>query len=137
MRRVPSTTPALAAKSAIVSNTLRGAFDSRSNCSIRASMISIAGSTWSVAASTSSRVTPGPASGRPSTKASSTSTRGAMKRSIGMSPAAKNMSSISGAKSGSSICDACCIAREVRPILRPLTTRPSASSRRTHSRWIA
>ena len=38
------------------------------------------------------------------------------------------MSSSSGAKSGSSICDACCIAREVRPILRPLTTRPSASS---------
>ena len=35
-------------------------------------------------------------------------------------PLAKNMSSISGAKSGSSIWLDCCIAREVRPILRPL-----------------
>ena len=48
-----------------------------------------------------------------------------MKRSNGMSlPVAKNMSSISGAKSGSVICDACCIARDVRPILRPLIAAP-------------
>ncbi len=47
------------------------------------------------------------------------------------------MSSISGAKSGSEICDACCIARDVRPILRPLITRPSACSSPTHARWIA
>src|SRR5437660_3912041 len=37
--------PALAAKSAMVSNTLRGARVSRSNCSMRASMISRAGVT--------------------------------------------------------------------------------------------
>jgi hypothetical protein len=48
--------------------------------------------------STSNSVTPGPFSGLPRMKASSTSTRGAMKRSNGMSPpCAKNMSSISGA----------------------------------------
>ena len=52
--------PALAAKSAIVSKTLRGALVSGSNCSMRASMISIAGVTKSVAASTSNSVTPGP-----------------------------------------------------------------------------
>ena len=90
--------PALAAKSAMVSKTLRGALVSRSNCSMRASMISTAGVTSSVAASTSASVTPGPLSGRPRMKASSTSTRGAMKRSTGMSPpASKNMSSSSGA----------------------------------------
>ena len=71
-------------------------------------------------------------------KASSTSMRGAMKRDTGMSPPlAKNMSSISGAKSGSSIWLDCCIAREVRPILRPLIMRPSASSSATQARWIA
>ena len=52
--------PALAAKSAIVSKTLRGALVSRSNCSMRASMISTAGVTYSVADSTSNSVTPGP-----------------------------------------------------------------------------
>jgi len=51
-----------------------------------------------VARSTSNSVMPGPFSSRPSTKASSTSMRGAMKRDIGMSPpCVKNMSSISGA----------------------------------------
>jgi len=104
---------------------------------MRASMISTAGVTNSVAARTSASVTPGPRSGRASPKASSTSTRGAMKRSRGMSPSAKNMSSSSGAKSGSSICDESCIAREVRPILRPLTTRPSASRSASQARWIA
>ena len=50
------------------------------------------------AASTSASVTPGPLSGRPRMKASSTSTRGAMKRSTGKSPpASKNMSSSRGA----------------------------------------
>jgi hypothetical protein len=43
--RPPSTMPALAAKSLMVSNTLRMALVSRSNCSMRASMISIAGVT--------------------------------------------------------------------------------------------
>src|SRR5882757_4922763 len=42
----------------------------------RASTISIAGTTYSVARSTSGRPTPGPFSGFPSTKASSISTRG-------------------------------------------------------------
>ncbi|NML18148.1 hypothetical protein HHL10_24565 [Azohydromonas sp. G-1-1-14] len=65
---------------------------------VREAMISSAGHTYSVAASTSNSVTPGPASGLPSTKADSTSTRGAMKRSMGMSPpCSKNRSSISGA----------------------------------------
>ncbi len=52
-------------------------------------------------------------------------------------PWAKNMSSINGAKSGSVIWLACCIAREVSPILRPLTTRPSEHSSATQARWIA
>ena len=130
--------PALAAKSAMVSNTLRGAFVSRSNCSMRASMISMAGVTYSVAPSTSNMVMPGPFSGLPRMKASSTSTRGAMKRLIGMSvPCSKNMLSSSGAKSGSVICEEICMAREVRPILRPFTTWPSASLRFTQARWIA
>ena len=61
---------------------------------MRASMISMAGTTYSVAASTSKMLTSGPCSRLPSTKASSTSTRGAMKRAIGMSPPSwKNMSS--------------------------------------------
>ena len=57
--------PALAAKSLMVSNTLRIAFVSRSNCSMRASMISMAGATYSVAASTSSSVTSGPSAAYP------------------------------------------------------------------------
>ena len=52
-------------------------------------------------------------------------------------PVSKNMSSISGAKSGSVICEDCCIAREVSPILRPRIARPSAISSFTHSRWMA
>jgi hypothetical protein len=77
-------------------------------------------------------------SGLPRTNASSTSMRGAMKRLASMSPpCSKNMSSISGAKSGSVIWLACCIAREVRPILRPLIVWPSASSSWTQARWIA
>jgi len=40
-------------------------------------------------------------------------------------------------ESGSSIWLACCIAREVRPILRPKILRPSASSSATQARWIA
>ncbi len=128
--RPPRTMPALAAKSLMVSKTLRGAWVSRSICSLRASMISIAGLAKSEAESRSNSVTPGPLSGLPRMKANSTSMRGAMKRLTGMSPPlVKNMSSISGAKSGSSIWLDCCIAREVRPILRPLTTRASASSR--------
>jgi len=43
--RPPSTMPAFAAKSLMVSKTLRGALVSRSNCSMRASMISMAGVT--------------------------------------------------------------------------------------------
>ena len=71
-------------------------------------------------------------------KANSTSIRGAMNRLISMSPPwGKNMSSINGAKSGSEIWLACCMAREVRPILRPLMVRPSASSSWTQARWIA
>ena len=70
--------------------------------------------------------------------ASSTSMRGAMKRLIGMSPPALNsMSLISGAKSGSSIWLDCCIARDVKPILRPTMRWPSAISSFTHARWIA
>ena len=91
-----------------------------------------------MAESTSNSVTPGPFSGLPRMNASSTSMRGAMKRLASMSlPWAKNMSSISGAKSGSVIWLACCMAREVRPILRPLMVRPSASSSCTQARWIA
>jgi len=64
--------------------------------------------TYSVAESTSNSVAPGPFNGRPRMNASSTSIRGAMKRLASMSvPCAKNMSSISGAKSGSVICEAC------------------------------
>ena len=61
------------------------------------------------------------------TKASSASTRVAMKRSVGTRPpSAKNMSSSSTPESGSSMLSALCIAFEVRPILWPLTRRPSA-----------
>ena len=57
-------------------------------------MISSAGITHSVASSTSNRVQPGPFSGLPRMNASSTSTRGTMKRWKGMSlPSSKNMSS--------------------------------------------
>jgi hypothetical protein len=77
--------PALAALSLMVSKTLRMTLLWRSNCSMRASMISMAGVTYSVAASTCSTVTSGPFKGALSTKASSTSTRGAMKRAAGMS----------------------------------------------------
>ena len=77
--------PALAAKSLMVSTTLRMTWVSRSNCSMRESMISMAGVTYSVAESTSNSVTPGPCSGLPRMNASSTSMRGAMKRLASMS----------------------------------------------------
>ena len=47
------------------------------------------------------------------------------------------MSSSSVPWSGSVICDAICIAREVRPILCPFTTLPSASFSCIQARWIA
>ena len=96
LTRLPATTmPALAALSLMVSYTLRITLVWRSNCSMRESMISMAGVTYSVASSTSSTVMRSPSSLRLSTKASSTSTRGAMKRSKGMLPGSKNMSSSS------------------------------------------
>ena len=68
------------------------------------------------------------------TKASSASTRVAMKRSVGMiPPSAKNMSSSSTPESGSLMLSALCIAFEVRPILWPLTRRPSAILMSTHA----
>ncbi len=71
-------------------------------------------------------------------KASSASTRVAMKRSVGtMPPSAKNMSSSSTPESGSSILSALCIAFEVRPILWPLTTRPADILISIHAFWIA
>jgi hypothetical protein len=61
-----------------------------------------------------------------------------MKRVMAMSPPdSKNMSSISGAWSGSVIWLACCMARLVRPILRPRTVRPSAFSSATQARCTA
>jgi hypothetical protein len=77
--------PAAAPLSETVSKILRGF------CT-RASMISIAGTTYSVARSTSTNSTPGPFSGLPRTKASSISTRGTMKRSNGiLAPSAMNI----------------------------------------------
>ena len=71
-------------------------------------------------------------------KASSASTRVAMKRSVGTSPpSSKNMSSSSTPESGSSIRSALCIAFEVSPILWPLTMRPSATLISIHAFWIA
>ncbi len=71
-------------------------------------------------------------------KASSASTRVAMKRSDGTSPpSAKNMSSSSTPESGSSMLSALCIALEVRPILWPLMTRPSASLMSIQLFWMA
>src|SRR6266700_1424840 len=67
--RPPITIPAAAPLSATVSKILRG------SCR-RASTISIAGTTYSVARSTSGKPTPGPFRGLPSTKASSILTRG-------------------------------------------------------------
>src|ERR1700687_465857 len=67
--RPPITIPAAAPLSETVSKILRG------SCS-RASTISIAGTTYSVARSTSGSPIPGPRNGLPSTKASSISTRG-------------------------------------------------------------
>ena len=67
--RPPITRPAAAPLSDTVSKILRGF------CT-RASMISIEGTTYSVARSTSVRPTPGPFSGLPSMKVSSASTRG-------------------------------------------------------------
>ena len=116
------TMPALAALSLMVSNTLRMTLVWRSNCSMRASMISMAGVTKSVAASTSSTLTSAPFSGDLSTKASSTSTRDAMKRLAGISStlpavAVNRMLSSRVPKSGSSIWLESCMARLVRPIL--------------------
>ena len=67
--RPPMTMPAAAPLSATVSKILRG-------LTMRASTISIAGITYSVARSTSVSPTPGPFRGFPRMKASSTSTRG-------------------------------------------------------------
>jgi hypothetical protein len=120
--------PALAALSAMVSKIFRVALVSGSIRSTRVSRISNAGTTKSVAFSTSNRVQPGPARRCFIMNASSASTRAAMKRSDGTGPpSAKNMSSSSTPESGSSILSALCIAFEVRPILWPFTTRPSAS----------
>ena len=70
--------------------------------------------------------------------ASSTSTRGTMKRSKGMSlPSSKNMSSSSAPKSGSVMLDDTCMAREVRPILCPTSLRPSLIFCATQARWMA
>src|SRR5262249_11377283 len=85
--RPPITMPAAAPLSATVSKILRG------SCR-RASTISIAGTTYSVARSTSGRVTPGPLSGLPRMKASSISTRGLQKLACGiLAPSAIIMSS--------------------------------------------
>ena len=67
--RPPIAMPAAAPLSATVSTILRGSW-------MRASTISIAGTTYSVARRTSVRPTPGPCSLLPMMKASSTSTRG-------------------------------------------------------------
>src|SRR5580704_200485 len=67
--RPPMTIPAAAPLSDTVSKILRG------SCS-RASTISIAGTTYSVARSTSGRPIPGPRNSLPRMKASSISTRG-------------------------------------------------------------
>ncbi len=82
--------PALAALSAMVSNTLRGALVSRSNCSMRASISSSAGTTQSVAFSTSTSVAFGPFSGRARMNANSTSRRGTMKRAVSTSPPSRS-----------------------------------------------
>ena len=84
----PSTTRADDALSAIVSASV--IFQSR----IRVSMISSAGVTYSAAAITSSRVTPGPRSSRDSTNAISGSTRGSISELTRHSPPlARTMSS--------------------------------------------
>ena len=117
--------------SATVSKILRGF------CT-RASMISIAGTTYSVARSTSSSPTPGPFSGLPSTKTSSGSTRGTMKRSKGtLAPSSIIIVSCSTPKSGSSICEDCCIAFDVSPILLPMVREPLATLISFTSAWIA
>src|SRR5512132_17515 len=67
--RPPTTMPAAAPLSATVSKILRGSWS-------RASTISIAGTTYSVARRTLASPTPGPFSGVPRMKASSISTRG-------------------------------------------------------------
>jgi len=83
-------------------------------------------------------VQPGPDNRDFITKASSASTRVAMKRSVGTSPpSAKNMSSSRMPESGSSILSALCIAFEVRPILWPLTVRPCAIFMSIHAFWMA
>ena len=87
---------------------------------------------------TSNIMQPGPESRCFMTKASSASTRVAMKRSVGTRPpSAKNMSSSKMPESGSSILSALCIAFEVRPILCPLTVRPAATFISTHAFWTA
>jgi hypothetical protein len=48
-------------------------------------------------------------------------------------PASKNMSSSRSPKSGSSICEDICIAREVSPTLWPRSRSPRASFIDTHS----
>jgi len=105
---------------------------------MRVSRISSAGTTKSVAFSTSNSVQPGPARRLLMTKASSASTRVAMKRSDGTTPpSVKNMSSSRIPESGSSMLSALCIAFEVRPILWPLTVRPSAVLISIQVFWIA
>ncbi|MNG22240.1 hypothetical protein D3C84_1067010 [compost metagenome] len=81
----------------MVSKTFRVAWVCGSICWIRASMISSAGITHSVASSTSKTVTFGPLSGLPRMNANSTSTRGTMKRSKGISLLSSNSMSSSRA----------------------------------------
>ncbi|MNY48113.1 hypothetical protein D3C86_1834220 [compost metagenome] len=80
----------------------------------------------------------GPCSGLPRMNASSTSTRGTMKRLIGMSePSSNCMSSSSTPWSGSVMLEDTCMAREVRPILWPIILRPPAIFLSTQARWMA
>ena len=128
----------MAALSAMVSTILRVALVTASTRSILVSRISSAGTTKSVEFSASKMVQPGPASRAFMTKASSASTRVAMKRSLGiLPPSVKNMSSKRIPESGSSMPSADCIAFEVKPILWPRISRPSATFCTTQARWIA
>ncbi|MBG0852167.1 hypothetical protein I2W78_10030 [Streptomyces spinoverrucosus] len=100
----------------------------------RLSTISSAGSAKSTARGTSTTVHSRCGRSRPSTSATSASTRGWSSRPAGTSPPSGTvMSANSAPKSGRSTPSCRCTATEVRPILRPTIRRPASWPRRTFS----
>lgn len=93
---------------------------------------------WTVAtvAIAAAAVTPGPLSSRPMTKTISGSMRGWISSSRGTgTPAPRTMPSVMTAVRGELMPIRCCLARDVRPSLTPVTVWPSACLSLMTSSW--